>query len=280
MKKIFSAMFALVAVVLLSACGGKKDNSDKSEYILKPVETEVGGDMDGCFKVVDKEYKVTEGIFSVITIEVERLDKELPFKLNGRELWSFSMMGAGSNVQVGFGIEFLDKDGNVVEKTDPAEGGMGGPYDADECVTLAKLKPGKKATIRFSVRGNLDEIVGFRLSSAYKENGYSSSDSSMSDEEDADDDDESSSSLSSSSSSSEDWDAVLDSYEKYVNKYIALAKNAVKGDASALSEYPSLMEEAQELGEKLQNAQGELSASQVSRYTRITNKMATAAQGL
>ena len=82
----------------------------------------------------------------------------------------------------------------------------------------------------------------------------------------------------SSSSGSENWDSVLDSYERYVDKYIAIMKKAQSGDVSAMSEYPSLMQEAQEYGDKLQNAKGSLSASQMARYQRITNKMLKAAQ--
>ncbi len=78
---------------------------------------------------------------------------------------------------------------------------------------------------------------------------------------------------SSNTSSGEDWDSVLDSYESYVNKYVSLMKKANAGDASAMSEYPSMMQEAQELSEKLSNAQGELSSAQVARYLKITKKM-------
>lgn len=74
-------------------------------------------------------------------------------------------------------------------------------------------------------------------------------------------------------SSGENWDAVLDSYEKYVNKYVSLMKKANAGDMSAMSEYPSMLQEAQEFSEKLSNAQGELSSAQWARYMRITAKM-------
>lgn len=77
---------------------------------------------------------------------------------------------------------------------------------------------------------------------------------------------------------SEDWDAILASYERYVDKYISYMKKAKSGDISALSEYPSLLEEAQSYSEKLQHASGQLSASQLARYQKITNKMLTAAQ--
>ena len=85
---------------------------------------------------------------------------------------------------------------------------------------------------------------------------------------------------SSSSSSSEDWDAVLDSYESYVDQYISFAKKAAKGDMSALAEYPSLMSKAQELSDKLNNAKSDLSASQAARYARISAKMVEAAASM
>ena len=90
--------------------------------------------------------------------------------------------------------------------------------------------------------------------------------------------DESSSSTADDDSGSEDWDSILDSYENYVDKYISLAKKAASGDVNALSEYAELAKEAQELSSKLSKAQSELSSSQLSRYTKITQKMANAAK--
>ena len=55
-------------------------------------------------------------------------------------------------------------------------------------------------------------------------------------------------------------------------------KKAANGDMSALTEYPALLEKAQEVSERLEDAQDEISSSQMARYMEITNKMATAAQ--
>ena len=79
-------------------------------------------------------------------------------------------------------------------------------------------------------------------------------------------------------SDSQDWDALLNSYEEYVNKYISYVKKAAKGDMDALTEYPALMNKAQELGDKMKGAKGNMSASQWERYNKITMKMAKAAQ--
>lgn len=91
---------------------------------------------------------------------------------------------------------------------------------------------------------------------------------------------EESSSYESSSSGSDDWDAWLDSYEQYVNKLVSCAQKAAKGDPRALTEYASLLQNAQELQEKLASAEGELSSSQLARYNRINQKMLTATQNM
>ena len=82
----------------------------------------------------------------------------------------------------------------------------------------------------------------------------------------------------SSSASSQDWDAMLDSYEEYVDKYISLMKKASKGDMTALAEYPALMSKAQEFCDKMENSKGSMSASQWARYSKISSKMLKAAQ--
>ena len=85
-------------------------------------------------------------------------------------------------------------------------------------------------------------------------------------------------SANNSSSDSEDWDALLNSYEQYVNKYISLVKKASNGDMSAMAEYPALLEKAEDISSRLDDAKGDMSASQKARYLKITNKMAKAAQ--
>lgn len=80
----------------------------------------------------------------------------------------------------------------------------------------------------------------------------------------------------SSSKSDNDWDAVLDDYEKFVDQYIKLFKKAQNGDASAIIEYATCLEKAQSLQEKLENAKSDLTSKQVSRLTKIINKLSNA----
>ena len=77
--------------------------------------------------------------------------------------------------------------------------------------------------------------------------------------------------------SSENWDDVLNSYEEYIDQYIKLMKKANTGDMSAVSEYPAMMDKANELGEKLQNASTTLTTEQMSRFTELQTKLTNAA---
>ena len=85
---------------------------------------------------------------------------------------------------------------------------------------------------------------------------------------------------SSSSSSSADVEAMLDSYDRYVTKYIAVMKKVAQNDASALAEYPSLMEQCNDLTEKLQRCKDDMSPAQWNRFNKITMRMAEAANNM
>ena len=78
----------------------------------------------------------------------------------------------------------------------------------------------------------------------------------------------------------ENWDKLLDSYEKYVDKYIALCKKVSAGNLSAMTEYTEMMSQAQDLSEKLTKAQGEMTSAQWNRYMKILQKMTNAASNL
>lgn len=73
--------------------------------------------------------------------------------------------------------------------------------------------------------------------------------------------------------SSSDIDAMLDSYDDYTDKYIEFYKKAKNGDATALSEYPALMEKAEDFASKLEEAEGDLTAEQLARMMEIQQKM-------
>ncbi len=291
MKKLKFISYILVLGLLVS-CGGKKE--EKSENIfMKPETTTVSGGLGECFRVIDREYKIIGDWPKLITVELERTDSSLPFELtSSTEVRSYSHSMTGSFIQVGFGIEFLDEDGNVLDKISASASGLSGSYDSNESVDLVKLRPGEKGSIRFSLDSDAENATQFRISSSYTENEgddssevYSISDSNDYEEEesviveDVDDDAEvEAATISNTSSSSKNWNALLDSYEQYVDKYISYMKKAANGDMSALSEYPALMQKAQDFSEQLDGAQGDMTPAQWARYMKITQKMMKAAQ--
>lgn len=93
-------------------------------------------------------------------------------------------------------------------------------------------------------------------------------------EDDWDDNDD----YSSGSTSSASIDELLDSYEKYANDCIKYMKRAANGDMSALAEYPQLLEDAQEYGDKLSRCHEMMTPAQWKRYNKITTRMLEEAQ--
>lgn len=71
----------------------------------------------------------------------------------------------------------------------------------------------------------------------------------------------------------DDWDKILNEYEKYVDQYIKTYKKAMNGDMSAKNEYAKLAEKAQKLAAKLENAKDELTTAQLKRLAKINEKM-------
>lgn len=260
MKKLTLAAVALLGLSLFS-CGG----SSEKDIEITPSDTIVSGDLKGLYNVTNRTYKlkpVEHNDNWNISIDIERTDD------NSLDI---------SNGEIGFGIEILDNDGNVLGKENVSTYDKNGEFE-----TIQKLKAGDKASVSFVLNDgwgeNCDftEATKFRVISKFeaeKPGVYTTSagtDNNSSDESDSAD-------RSSSSASSENWDAVLDSYEEYVDQYIALLKKAKEGDMTALSEYPALLEKANDFSSKLSNADSELSTSQMARYTKITAKMTKAA---
>lgn len=269
------AMGVIIAATM-TACGGGVDS-------LKPETTTVKGKLGSCFTVVDREYKLKEDShYYHITIELERTDATLPFIYKPGNVCYY-----GDNSEkdgVGMGLELLDKDGDIVYKTElTSYWELNNRLENNESVVeLMKLEPGETGSVEFELPADdIKGAVSFRANTVFEaakdeeprsSYGYSSSSGDDDVAEVVTDDDDS----STRSSSSTDWDSVLDSYDRYVTKYVAVAKKLQNGDMSVMSEYTDLMSEAQTLSDKLQNASDEMTAAQIARYSKIMAKMASA----
>ena len=274
-------MLLMAAImVTFASCSSKK-----TQISMKPETTSITGDLSECFEVVDQECivkldkkgKIEWG--STWSVKIRRTDKPFPFA-DGIDVSAYGTRGSSVEAHGGFGIEIVDENGTTVQKASATEGGLSGPYSSEDVEDLFKLKPGETGTIRWSVDDNVlnAKELKFTISSAFElceKSGVSSNDDDDDDYDDDDDDDDDDDMASSKSSTN--WDAVLDEYESYVNQYIAFMKKAQKGDMSAMNDYAKMLEKAERLSDKLGGAEDEMTSTQLSRYMKITNKMANAA---
>lgn len=220
---------------------------------ISPEDENISGPLGEYFCIVDRPYKVKNG---VVNIEFERIAEGMP------EPWEKGMKVGVSydEIKPGFKVEFIDMDDDIVG-TDESDI----IYDGNDLNTLVSLNVGETSIISFDVSGK--KIEYFRVKSTFEYNTPSGSRSS-SEYEAAEED-------SASQDGSSDWDNVLDKYEDFVDRYVSTYKKAMGGDLSALTEYSDLLEKAQDLSEELDDATDEMTSSQLSRYMEITSRMTT-----
>lgn len=215
--------------------------------------------------LVDKVYKIPVSETSSdqkISVEVKRKEKDFPF--NTDKINPFGTNG-GEEYHVGFGIELLG-DSGPVQVNNATEGGLSGPYSDEDVSSLFKLKKGETGYIRWTVN-KTDGINSFQLTSALQKEDPSASTSS------------SSTDASTTTADTKNWDKVLNDYEKYVDDYVVLYKKAMKGDATAVSEYPAIMQKAQDLQQSLDGAKNDkgFTSAHATRMLKIQQKMLAAA---
>lgn len=75
------------------------------------------------------------------------------------------------------------------------------------------------------------------------------------------------------SSDSSNIDAMLDSYEEYLEGYISYMKKIQAGDMSSIADMSGLIEKAQDLGDKMEQSKGQMTTKQLNRMTQMINKM-------
>lgn len=266
---------ATVITLILSSCGGgikpadpaityqpyKAGNMFENEYVNVPVKGMFEIASVAATIVPDDEYpnlySLIKATINVKTIKTPEAD--------------------GNSLNGDCTIQLLDKDGAVIAETSWAVSGKSELFnsEAGDVTTIsADLGDEWSDSVAKEMLAKIKYIRLAGVGCGYKKANVNNEQESLTTEI-VEDDDNGSLNFSSSTDSSEDWNAVLDSYENYVAKYTALYKKAQNGDMDALSEYPALMKQAQNLSEKLTDAKGSMSEEQWARYVKITNKMAS-----
>ena len=169
-KYILIGIGVVVLLYLLFYIGGS-DNSttqESKELILKAAQTEIKGDLKCCYEVVDKNYKVKFAQKSydndVVTIELKRTNKELPYDRNNVVIFPEADNSSAENC-AGFGIEILNVDGDVIDK----KIANATPYSWDEMTAALQLLSEETTTIAFHFE-DLSEAVSFRITSLIQKN--------------------------------------------------------------------------------------------------------------
>ena len=172
-KLILAGIGAIVLIFLLFGTGGGNNESNstpevKEELILKAAQTEIKGDLHGCYEVFDKNYKVKFATKSyeddVINVELKRTSKELPYDRKNVVIFPEADESSAENC-AGFGIEIINIDGDVIDK----KSANATPYSWDDMTAALHLLTDETATIAFHFE-DLSEAVSFRITSLVQPN--------------------------------------------------------------------------------------------------------------
>ena len=170
-KLILIGVGVIILISLLSNIGGNSDSTPqepREELILKAAQTEIKGDLKGCYEIVDKNYKVKFGQKSyendVVTIELKRISKDLPYDRKNVVIFPEAEESLAENC-AGFGIEILNIEGDVIDK----KSANSTPYSWDEMTAALQLLPDETTTIAFHF-DDLSEASSFRITSLIQPN--------------------------------------------------------------------------------------------------------------
>lgn len=285
MKKSYLLSLFVLVLVTMSSCSKK----DKDKVDLKVDDVEISGENSDLISVVPGTYsivKTTSGLSIKVKFKLEQTIE------NADSIETYEENGGGLNLD-NLKLVCTDENGMSI---DEAEFDLGeGVLDVDTKKSFEKFLTSSVGTEKefvFSLSASKDsdpyknvmsKAKGFKITGmdATVEPGYSSVSSDDSSAEDPSTDDETTSDESTESSTDgeaiSNVDAALDEYERYVNKYIKLVKKASNGDPTAVAEYADMLQSAQSLQEKLDNAKGDFTSAQMSRLARIENKLINAA---
>jgi hypothetical protein len=284
-RKLLFTILGIISLLIFSCGGGK---TLKKPLAIKPMKTNLVADFDedckpenkddavaNYMEIIDSSYAITpidngnKLRVDVIVKSLRKAKKDDEFKLSDyyacgrtylyliddagtRLMMSGTFLGSWDIVNFEAFKEFLSNDENrfMLRFEIYAD------YMAEHLKTPEKIKG-------FIITCSGYKMTGEELKSQSNESSSTSVSVSPS-----------------SNTGSENWDNILNSYEKYITQYISLMKKANAGDMSAMTEYASMMEKATEFADKLENASDDLSTAQMERFTKLQLKLANAAAGL
>jgi hypothetical protein len=243
-NSILSIVIALST--LLSSCGGSKKHPEIAS--LKPESTSVGGDLAEYLQIVENDYEINGHYIGKLSVKIKALKaypRDKDFDLNG------SLLTEGGSPISGISQFSLNLDSK------------------NKLKDLLKRGTGEEV-LSFDAYGYSQEMnekaKKFSLTGVVKEPYVASESPATSDL-----------AVSTTADSDNNFDELLDAYEKHTDDYVDLINDMSSDNVpGAMGDYASLYQSSVELGQKLGNAKGELSTGQLSRMMTIQAKLAQA----
>ena len=166
-KYILIGIGVLILISLLSSIGGgDSEVVEQKPIILKAAQTEIKGELKGCYELVDKEYKPKyDNIWGyAVNVELKCTSAKLPHDRKDITIFPDSHKSSAKYC-AGFGIEILDADGNVLDK----QNANATPYSWDEMTAAIQLLPEETTTIKYYFK-SLKDAASIRVTSIIMEN--------------------------------------------------------------------------------------------------------------
>jgi cytochrome c556 len=241
---------------------------------VKAKSTKIKGELSSYYQIVDLSYSIAYNEYGLdLKVQLKRTNEAFNFDFDIKEMTNMLSLYC----------DIYDKEGAPVHLGDGWYGGIF--FDSDKAYNIIDLEQGETGWIDFSLKAvdkdKFANLSSFSIRSEvdyerikqrieYLNNKAANNLSGSS----------STSSVSKTKSGNTNWDKVLADYEAYTDKYVKLVKKANAGDASAMTEYLDMLEKAQNLQESLENADDEMSMSQLNKFNEIQMKLINAASGL
>lgn len=273
MKNIKLYLVVLASILFFASCGGEEEQIPAK---VKPERLSISGPLGEYLEIVNNEYEIIDDWGGKLSIKVKSIGT-IPDEFLKDKEFNLTVSILGENGMPVSGIEDFDLSGSDDKVISLLEGNS-----TEEVISFSTLLGG------YHAREHNEKAKKFSVSSTLKDKEesvviYSNSDNEETFNNEQSDDfssDIQENENIASSTSNEDWDAILKSYEEYIDQYIKLIKKAKDGDISAMTEYVEMMEKATDLAEKLKNAGDDLSPSQIAKFTKLQMKLANAASEL
>lgn len=159
-------LFAVaIATTLLASCSGGSSNNEAeapAEIAIKAAQTEIKGDLKGCYELVDKNYKIKVNEQygdDLLTIELRRTTQQLPYDRKNVVIFP-EAKESSAEYCAGFGVEILDANGDIIAKKEAKST----PYSWDEMTAALQLLPDETTTISVYF-DDLSSAASFRITS-------------------------------------------------------------------------------------------------------------------